>query len=162
MSVIFYSRNCVNCRDLLKRLKEADMLNYFDNFFCIDNRETLPNFLHSVPTIIVSDSDKPLVGDDAFSWLSYKLDQKLKKQELGTLDNSGAANFCDLTKDPNDITLDTVNYISVDNIGQSLKPEMNYNPDSMDVTKQYERIQQERADLLKQQQGPPPPTPNFQ
>ena len=89
MSVLFYSKNCKNSLEFLKKLKEENMLNFFDEFFCVDQRKTLPPFLHSVPTIIVPEADKPLVGEDAFAWLTFKLDLKYKKSELGTLEKIG-------------------------------------------------------------------------
>lgn len=164
MSVIFYSKNCTNCLEFLKKLKEEDMLNFFDEFFCIDGRTSLPQFLHHIPTIIVPDADKPLVGDDAFAWLHYILDQKYKVKELGTLDGGGANNFCDLTKDPLDINLDSDKYISIHNIDKPIKPEMSskFQESSGDLTKQFDRLQQERNQLLNEQKGPPPPTPDFQ
>ena len=164
MSVIFYSKNCTNCAEFLKKLKEENMLNYFEEFFCIDGRgKNIPPFLTHTPTIIVEDSVKPLVGDDAFAWLNFQLNEKYKLKELGTIDGCSADNFCDLTKDPTDINLDTTDYISIHNIDKPIKPEITkkYNDDS-DVNAQFERLQQQRGELLNQQKGPPPQTPNFQ
>ena len=166
MSILFYSKSCPNCLDFLKTLKEENMLKLFDEYFCVDKRTNLPQFLHSIPTIIVGDSNKPLVGDDAFAWLTYKLNQKYKKAELGTIDNGGG-NFVDLTKDPNDLVLDSDQYISINNIDKPLKPDMTTtskynNAETMDVQKRMEMIQQERSQFMSNQQGPPPQTPNFQ
>ena len=153
MSVIFYSKNCSNCLEFLKKLKDEQMLNHFDEFFCVDNRNVLPTFLHSIPTIIVPDSDKPLVGDDAFAWLTYKMSIKYKKSELGTLDAINSNSFCDITKDPTDINLDSVNYISIENIDKPIKPQINTNINntSMDVNKRFEELQQQRSLLLQEQ-----------
>lgn len=164
MSRIFYSKNCPNCLEFLKKLREENMLDYFEEFFCIDNRKNLPPFLHHIPTIIVEDANKPLVGDDAFAWLNFKIDEKYKVQELGTLDGGGDNNFCDLTKDATDINLDSSSYISIHNIDKPLKPEMTgkFAEQSGDLTKQMDILQQERAQLLNDQKGPAPQTPNFQ
>lgn len=161
MSVFFYSKNCSNCLDFFKKLKEEDMLKYFDEYFCVDGRQTLPTFLHSIPTIIVEDADTPLVGDDAFGWLKYKLDEKYKKSELGTLDSG--LNFVSLDSDPSNINLDSADYISIHNIDKPLKPDMaSTNFDGQDVNKQFEELQQERSQLLQEQKGPIPKTPNFE
>lgn len=163
MSVIFYSKSCSNCLEFLKKLKEENLLNYFDEYFCIDGRTVLPQFLHHVPTIIVNDADKPLVGDDAFSWLLFKINEKYKKQELGTLD-FGGDNFCDLTKDPNDINLDSDKFISIENIDKPIVPQMTgkYSEDSGDIIQQMDKLQLERNKLLNEQKGSAPQTPNFQ
>lgn len=163
MSVLFYSKGCSNCLDFLKKLKEENMLKYFDEYFCVDGRTNLPPFLHSIPTIIVEDSDKPLVGDDAFGWLTYKLDQKYKESELGTLDQGFGTDFVNLNSDPTDINLDSADYISIHNIDKPLKPEMTTkNFDGQDVNKQFEQLQQQRSQLLQEQKGPAPQTPNFE
>lgn len=142
------------------------MLKKFDEFFCVDGRSNLPQFLHAVPTIIVSDSDKPLVGDDAFAWLTYKLNQKYKEDELGTLD-TGGGDFVDLNQDPNDLPLDSANYISINNIDKPLKPDERTtkkyrNAESMDLNRRMEMLEQERSQFMSKQQGPQPRTPNFQ
>lgn len=164
MSVIFYSKNCANCLEFLKKLREENMLKDFDEFFCIDGRTALPQFLHHIPTIIVPNSEKPLVGDDAFAWLNFQISEKFKSQELGTLNSISSNNFCDLTKDPLDIDLDSTSYISIQNIDKPLKPEATgkFADNSGDLVKQMDRLQQERAQLLNEQKGPAPQTPNFQ
>jgi hypothetical protein len=165
MSVLFYSKSCPNCLEFLTKLREENMFGLFDELFCVDGRQQLPEFLHAIPTIIVPDSDKPLVGDDAFSWLTFKLNQKYKINELGTIQTP--SNFVDLTKDPNDLVLDSENYISIDNIDKPLKPlqqsteRLFQNAESMDVAQRLEMLQQERANFMSSQQGPPPPKPNF-
>lgn len=166
MSVLFYSRKCPNCLELLKKLREEQMLEIFDELFLVDGRKQLPPWLTAVPTIIVPDSNKPLVGDDAFSWVTYKLNQKYKQEELGTL-NSGGGDYVDLTKDPNDINLDTGDYISINNIDKPIKPNMEeqgklYQNEGMDFQKRLNILEQERAQFNQNQTGTAPPQPNFQ
>ena len=162
MSILYYSRHCENCRDFIYKLKNEGMDILFDEFFCTDNRRQLPPFLHSVPTIIVPDSDKPLVGDDAFAWLTFKLNQKYKRNELGTLDKGG--DYVDLTQDPNEISLDSENYISINNIDKPIKPiqDSKYlNAESMDVNKRLEALQEQRSQFASSQKGQAPSQPNF-
>lgn len=165
MSVLFYSKNCKNCLEFLKKLKEENMLKYFEEYFCIDGKRSLPPFLHSVPTIIVSDSEKPLVGDDAFNWLTFKMDQKYKSQELGSF-GDGGGNFVNIG-DPNNINLDSTEFISIENIDKPIKPDYNTqekfnNAETMNVAKRMEIIQQERAQFASSQKGITPQQPNFQ
>ena len=163
MAILYYSKSSSKCLDFLKQLKTEGMFSLFDEYFCIDNRNlSRYPWLKSVPTIIVPESQEPLVDDDAFAWLSYKLNQKYKKDEIGTLQS--ADNFVDLNQDPNDIRLDTDSYISINNIDKPLKPQQSSkfsNAESMDVNKRLEALQQERSHFASQQKGSTPMKPKF-
>lgn len=167
MSTLYYSKTCTNCLEFLKKLREENMLRIFDEYFCTDNRNpsTFPKWLHSVPTIVVPEANKPLIGDDAFAWLTFKLNKKYKDDELGTINQHGG-NFVDLNQDPTDINLDSSSYISINNIDKPIKPNSNvvaqYNKaGSTDVSKRYEQLQQERSSFMSNQKGPQPSQPNF-
>lgn len=166
MATLYYSKACSNCMDFLKKLREESMLKLFDEYFCIDNRnpKTFPQWLHSVPTIVVPEADQPLVGDDAFAWLTYKLNQKYQINELGTLNQNGG-DYVDLTKDPTEINLDSDQYISINNIDKPIRPQDTQKfmqAESMDVQKRMEQLQQERSTFMSQQKGATPQQPNFQ
>lgn len=76
-NIIFYSKYCTHCKNLLIKLKETNLLNLFDKKVCIDNMKNLPSFLKEVPTIIITDYDKPLEYDNALNWIAFKTrDQK--------------------------------------------------------------------------------------
>ena len=165
MSILYFSKNCPNSAEFLKRLKEENMLGAFDEYFCIDNQRNLPNFLHSVPTIVVPESPtKPLIGDDVFAWLNYKLNQKYKQQELVTLDETIGDNFCSLDNDPENINCDSGNYISIENIGRPIKPDVDItNIDNASFDKRLKQLEMERSNFNQAQgQQQQPRRPNFQ
>ena len=166
MSILFFSKNCPNCREFLHKLKEENMHDtIFDELFCIDGRNDLPAFLHSVPTIIVPESPgKPLVGDDVFAWLNYKLDQKYKQTPLVTLNESNGNNFCSLESDPDNLNCDSGNYISIDNIGRPIKPDIDTsNMDNASFDKRLKQLEMERSNFNQSQQTQQQPRrPNFQ
>lgn len=73
MNILFYSRECNACRNLLKILKNENLLSYF-KLFCVDDRlDEVPKQITIVPTMIVSNINKPLVAQEAFEWV-----QKIK------------------------------------------------------------------------------------
>ena len=171
MSTIYFSRFSPDASEFFKKLKSENMHKMFDQYFCLDNRDPreIPHWLKNQKlVIVVPEHDKPLYNKDVFTWLNYKLNQKYKQQELGTL-NQDDGNYVSLNKDPNDITLDTGDYISINNIDKPLKPESQsatrqFNQaESMDVSQRLEALQQERANFMQAQKGQPPQqTPNFQ
>ena len=165
MSTLYYSRYSPQCAKFLKKLKSENMLKMFDQYFCIDNRnnnELPPWLVGQKLVIVVPESDKPLFGNEVFTWLTYKLNEKYKERELGTL-NQNDGNFVSLNKHPDDITLDSENYISIHNIDKPIKPEGKFqNAETMDVAKRMEIMEQERAQLMNQQKGQAPRQPNFQ
>lgn len=167
MSTLYYSKGNINCLEFLKKLKQENMLKVFDEYFCIDGRDpkTFPKWLHSIPTIIVPESDKPLIGEDAFAWLTFKLNQKYKQAELGTI-NQNQGNFVNLNTDPADINLDSADYISIHNIDKPIKPSdqdvAKYRrAETMDVAQRLEQYQQERSNFSSHQKGSQPQAPNF-
>lgn len=104
--VIYYSNFCNNSKDLLKELGERSLLQNFEKI-CVDNINKLgiklPNFLTDVPTILVPDYNKPLIGIDAFKWIKWKL-RKMNKNEgdLNPYEDDGFSNaFSSLTDNDN-------------------------------------------------------------
>lgn len=70
INVIFYSRKCNNCKNLLNLLKNENLLGYFV-LFCVDGRlNEIPSHITVVPTMIVSNVNKPLVGAETFNWVN--------------------------------------------------------------------------------------------
>lgn len=69
MDILFYSRECTTCVNLLKVLQNENMINHF-KLFCVDDRlNELPVDITVVPTLIVSSVNKPLVAQEAFDWI---------------------------------------------------------------------------------------------
>jgi len=85
-NVLYYSIQCTHSQELIKELKEHKLIDSIKPV-CIDNINVrIPPFLKEVPTLVVTDSKNPLVGEDAFKWIKWKVDIKVKEEEknIGT------------------------------------------------------------------------------
>jgi len=70
MNIIFYSKNCRDCCNLLTILKNENMIQNFV-LFCVDGRlHDVPPNVTMVPTMIVSGINKPLAGKETFEWIN--------------------------------------------------------------------------------------------
>lgn len=73
INIIFYSRACPTCQNLLNVLQNENLLGNF-KLFCVDERlNEVPPQIQVVPTMIVSSVNKPLVAQEIFEWI-----QKIK------------------------------------------------------------------------------------
>jgi hypothetical protein len=71
INLVFYSRTCTTCQNLLKILQTENLLHYF-RLYCIDDKlDKLPINIEIVPTIIVANIGRPLVAKEAFEWVQY-------------------------------------------------------------------------------------------
>jgi hypothetical protein len=69
-NILFYSTNCTTCRHLLMILKNENLLCYFE-LRCVDNMlDRLPPYIQKVPTMLVSNVNKPLVAEETFEWIN--------------------------------------------------------------------------------------------
>lgn len=69
INILFYSRNCDTCKNLIKILQNENLLGYF-RLFCVDDRlDQIPKHITQVPTMIVSNVNKPLVSGETFEWV---------------------------------------------------------------------------------------------
>jgi len=69
INILFYSRSCDTCKNLLKILQNENLLGYF-KLYCVDGRyQELPKYITTVPTMIVSTINKPLVAAETFEWI---------------------------------------------------------------------------------------------
>lgn len=73
VNIIFYSRTCATCKNLLNILMNEDLLKFFKMYCVDDNLNNVPSYIHTVPTMIVANINKPLVAQEAFAWI-----QKMK------------------------------------------------------------------------------------
>jgi len=70
MNVVFFSKRCRDCSDLLTLLKNENLLGNFV-LFCVDGRlNELPSGITVVPTMIVNSINRPLVGREPFEWVN--------------------------------------------------------------------------------------------
>jgi hypothetical protein len=80
-NTLFYSKYCKHCKQFLTILKSEGMLDEFGRYICIDYESKLPPFVKLVPTILVEDYDKPLSGEKAFKWISFKSKKRTIQNE---------------------------------------------------------------------------------
>ena len=95
---LYYSTQCSHSLELINDLKENELINEI-NIVCIDNKNIkLPSFLKSVPTLVVEEADIPLVGEDAFKWIKWKIDKKVQKEEkdIGAYQDVNSTGFASL------------------------------------------------------------------
>ena len=69
-NILFYSRTCPTCCNLLRVLQNEKLLCYF-NLICVDdNLDKIPPQITIVPTMIVSTINRPLVAKETFEWVN--------------------------------------------------------------------------------------------
>lgn len=69
INIVFYSRECETCKNLLTLLQNENLISYF-KLFCVDDRlNELPVIVTVVPTMIVSNVNKPLIAKEIFEWV---------------------------------------------------------------------------------------------
>ncbi len=68
VNMLFYSQKCPDCRTLLLLLNNEGFISYF-KLICVDTilHQLPPNMI--VPTMILVNVKKPLVGIETFEWL---------------------------------------------------------------------------------------------
>jgi hypothetical protein len=69
--VFFYSNKCKYCKQLIEILSDNDIIENY-NLICIDNNTEKYPYIQRVPTLLVDDVKKPLVGVNAFNWINAK------------------------------------------------------------------------------------------
>lgn len=83
-NILFFSRKCKFCNQLLTIMNNANLIPFFILYCVDDHRDNLPVAVKKVPTLIVSGVPKPLVADDAFTWVN----QYISLQQKTPLQNS--------------------------------------------------------------------------
>ena len=68
-NLLFYSKNCKSSENLINLMNREDLLKFFQ-MICIDGQEEkVPQAITHMPALITSDTPKPWIGSDAFTWL---------------------------------------------------------------------------------------------
>ena len=69
INILFYSRGCDTCKNLISVLQNEGLINHF-KMFCVDDKlSQLPPQITMVPTMIVSNINRPLVAEETFDWI---------------------------------------------------------------------------------------------
>jgi len=137
---LFYSKYCEHSKNFILELKKLGIINYFDNYICVDKRKNLPEFVKKVPCIVIPDNDEPLFAEKAFSWLDFmkmkKAQHEAKKSNINSFDfNNGFDNF-DKINDGDD---DNKNMTKNDALGLDMLEQPLMDPNDVKrLTEQYE------------------------
>lgn len=73
--LLYYSNYCINSKEFMNILCKTKYYNMFTKINISKTQMPRPKFLKFTPTIIVPGVDRPLFGEDVFSWLE-QADQK--------------------------------------------------------------------------------------
>lgn len=124
MNIIFYSSDCKFCYKLMSIMKNMNILQNF-KLICTDNNNNLPSNISTVPTLIVSNINKPLEGKEAFVWLNnYRTMQKNNinienKKKIFLMNELNKSNDKMLNYDSNSNFSDLFTFIDNNNISQN-------------------------------------------
>ena len=68
--VLFYSQSCAHSKKFLEALVKVEPLFKSIRKVCVDGNSNIPPMVTNVPTLIVRGINRPLMGEQVFSWLS--------------------------------------------------------------------------------------------
>ena len=80
--ILFYSEQCQHSNEFIRMIQNTQLNELFVKISIHDKSITLPPKLTSVPTIIVPNINRPLTGNDVFSWLNQNISQFIKPQRI--------------------------------------------------------------------------------
>jgi hypothetical protein len=68
--VLFHSNYCQHCKDFIEKLQKVGGGLYQKfTLICVDNNQSIPKSIQSVPTILVPSHEHPLTDSSVFMWL---------------------------------------------------------------------------------------------
>jgi hypothetical protein len=103
MNLLFWSRKCEMCVNLLKILQAENLINNFKLICVDDNLDKIPKNITRVPTMIVSGIPELLVAKQIFDWIQkvkFIRNQNINKQiiqqnltQINNNNNNGPVGF---------------------------------------------------------------------
>ena len=70
-NILFYSNKCKVCTQIIHLINEIDDINSF-KLICIDDNINKFPYIQRVPTLLISEYKKPIVGINAFNWINSR------------------------------------------------------------------------------------------
>lgn len=70
-NILFYSNKCKFCTQIIHLINEIDDINSF-KLICIDDNLSKFPYIQRVPTLLISEYKKPIVGINAFNWINSR------------------------------------------------------------------------------------------
>jgi predicted transposase YbfD/YdcC len=80
--ILFYSNRCKYSNDILKKLKQENILEQMESIVCIDKipRDKIPSYLNTVPSLLIPDYDQPLDYKMILNWINTNKQQQMQPQ----------------------------------------------------------------------------------
>jgi hypothetical protein len=82
--ILYYSNYCINCKEFMTILCKTPIYSNFTKIN-VSGNVSYPNFVKSVPTIIVPKVQRPLVGEEVFKWLEEQSVERVKNENQGII-----------------------------------------------------------------------------
>tara|TARA_B110001454_G_scaffold217474_1_gene242910 strand:- start:7209 stop:7685 length:477 start_codon:yes stop_codon:yes gene_type:complete len=155
-TTLFFSKYCNHCKNFILELKKENLLKSFVNIICVDKRKSLPEFVTTVPCILIEDYDEPLFGDKAFAWIKYikmKRSEEIEKNNpINAFDfNNSFDNFDeldhDISKDKKCLSKDNCQALGMLEqplLSEKEKKELLLKFDKTDVKSRYAELEESR------------------
>ena len=70
-NILFYSNKCNFCKQIIHLINEVDDIRSFKLICIDDNSDNFP-YIQRVPTLLIAEYKKPIVGINAFNWINSK------------------------------------------------------------------------------------------
>ena len=70
-NILFYSNKCKFCTQIIHLINEIDDINSY-KLICIDDNINKFPYIQRVPTLLISEYKKPIVGINAFNWINSR------------------------------------------------------------------------------------------
>jgi hypothetical protein len=67
-NILFYSNKCTYCKEIIKLINTVDDISKY-KLINIDNNSSNFPYIQRVPTLLISNLQKPIVGINAFNWI---------------------------------------------------------------------------------------------
>jgi hypothetical protein len=154
MNTLYFSRRCNYCKEFILSIKNLGLVKQF-KYICVDGNRNLPNFVKTVPTIIIEDYADPLSGDYAFKWIDYKktqrMEQEIQNEQNMNLDGvyaGSSLSYNDINSTSNVADDNNLgDFSALDSVGQTLiDPRLQNDPRFSDSGSLQKRLQELKAD----------------
>ena len=86
-NILFYSNKCKFCTQIIHLINEIDDINSF-KLICIDDNINKFPYIQRVPTLLISEYKKPIVGINAFNWINSRNQFNKKTNNINLNPNS--------------------------------------------------------------------------
>jgi len=82
--ILYYSNYCINCKEFINILCKSPLYSQFTKIN-VSSNTSFPNFVKSVPTIVVPNIQRPLVGEEVFKWLEEQSTRRVQNEDRGII-----------------------------------------------------------------------------